>query len=295
MAVDHQPDRDGLTGYLTTGHEWNGIKELNTPVPRPVYFFLSLAFLFSVGYWVLMPAWPLGVTYTKGLLGVDQRNVLAATLKEAAGDRDSWASKIASNDYAAIQSDAHLMTIVRETGHALFGNNCAACHGIDAKGGPGFPNLTTSSWLWGSKPEDIFNTIRVGINSAHPDSHVSQMPAFGRDQMLPRPDILKVIAYVYSLSNPNAKDLDPKRVEAGKAIFAANCVACHGDDAKGNPELGAPDLTDRFWIHGGDLETIDTTVWGGRQGHMPTWESRLSELDRKILTLYLLDKRTAAP
>jgi cytochrome c oxidase cbb3-type subunit 3 len=260
-----------------------------------VYFFLSLAFLFSVGYWVLMPAWPLGVTYTKGLLGVDQRNVLAATLKEAAGDRDAWASKIASQDYAAIRSDAHLMTIVRETGHALFGNNCAACHGTDAKGGPGFPNLTTSSWLWGGKPEDIFNTIRVGINSAHPDTHVSQMPAFGRDQMLPRPDILKVIAYVYSLSNPNAKDLDSKRVEAGKVLFAANCVACHGDDAKGNPELGAPDLTDRFWIYGGDLETIDTTVWGGRQGHMPTWESRLSELDRKILTLYLLDKRTAAP
>jgi cytochrome c oxidase cbb3-type subunit 3 len=295
MAVDHQPDRDGLTGYLTTGHEWNGIKELNTPVPRPVYFFLGLAFLFSVGYWVLMPAWPLGLTYTKGLLGVDQRKVLAVSLKEAASDRDAWAKKIASQDYAAIRSDAHLMTIVRETGHALFGNNCAACHGIDAKGGPGFPNLTTSSWLWGSKPEDIFNTIRVGINSAHPDTHVSQMPAFGRDQMLPRPDILKVIAYVYSLSNPNTKDLDPKRVEAGKALFAANCVACHGDDAKGNPELGAPNLTDRFWIYGGDLETIDATVWGGRQGHMPTWESRLSELDRKILTLYLLDKGTAAP
>jgi cytochrome c oxidase cbb3-type subunit III len=295
MAVDHQPDRDGLTGYLTTGHEWNGIKELNTPVPRAVYFFLTLAFVFSLGYWVLMPAWPLGVTYTRGLLGVDQRNILAATLKEAAGDRDAWAKKIASEDYAAIQSDPHLMTVVRETGHALFGNNCAACHGIDAKGGPGFPNLTTSSWLWGGKPEDIFNTIRVGINSAHPDTHVSQMPAFGHDQMLPRPDILKVIAYVYSLSNPNARDLDPKRIEAGKAIFTANCVACHGDDAKGNPELGAPDLTDRFWIYGGDLETIDTTVWGGRQGHMPTWESRLSALDRKILTLYLLDKRTAAP
>jgi cytochrome c oxidase cbb3-type subunit III len=295
MAVDHQPDRDGLTGYLTTGHEWNGIKELNTPVPRAVYFFLTLAFVFSLGYWVLMPAWPLGVTYTRGLLGVDQRNILAATLKEAAGDRDAWAKQIASEDYAAIQSDPHLMTIVRETGHALFGNNCAACHGIDAKGGPGFPNLTTSSWLWGGKPDDIFNTIRVGINSAHPDTHVSQMPAFGHDQMLPRPDILKVIAYVYSLSDPNAKDLDPKRIEAGKAIFTANCVACHGDDAKGNPELGAPDLTDRFWIYGGDLETIDTTVWGGRQGHMPTWESRLSALDRKILTLYLLDKQTAAP
>ena len=206
MAVDHQPDRDALSGYMTTGHEWNGIKELNTPVPRPVYVFLALAFLFSVGYWVLMPAWPLGVTYTKGVLGIDQRNVVAASLKEAAADRDVWTRKIQSESYAAIQSDARLMTIVRETGHALFGNNCAACHGIDAKGGPGFPNLTTSSFLWGGKPEDIFNTIRVGINSGHPDTHVSQMPAFGHDGMLPRPDILKVIAFVYSLSHPNAKE-----------------------------------------------------------------------------------------
>src|SRR5215467_11098667 len=294
MAVDHQPDRDGFTGYLTTGHEWNGIKELNTPVPRTVYFFLALAFLFSVGYWILMPAWPLGATYTKGLLGIDQRKIVAASLQAAATDRSVWTKQVETESFAAIQSDPKLMNIVRETGHTLFGNNCAACHGHDAKGGPGFPDLTTTSWLWGGKPEDIFNTIRVGINSAHPDTHVSQMPAFGHDGMLPRPDILKVIAYVYALSHPNAqdtaKDIDPKMAEAGKAIFAANCVACHGDDGKGNPELGAPNLTDRFWIYGGDLENINATVWGGRQGHMPTWENRLSELDRKILTLYVLDK-----
>jgi cytochrome c oxidase cbb3-type subunit III len=294
MAVEHQ-ERDSYSGYLTTGHEWNGIKELNTPVPRAVYFFLSLAFLFSVGYWVLMPAWPLGVTYTKGLLGIDQRKAVAASLQQAAVDRSVWAKKITDMDYAAIQSDSSLMNVVRETGHALFGNNCAACHGQDAKGGPGFPNLTTSSWLWGGKPEQIFDTIRVGINSAHPDTHVSQMPAFGRDQMLPHADELKVVAFVYSLSNPGAKNVDPKDVEAGKAIFAANCASCHGDDAKGNSDLGAPDLTDKIWIYGGDPETIDTTVWGGRQGHMPTWERRLSDLDRKILTLYLLDKRTSNP
>ena len=141
----------------------------------------------------------------------------------------------------------------------------------------------------------IFTTIKVGINSANKDSRTSQMPAFGRDQMLPRADVLKVASFVYSLSHPEAKNLDPKIVEAGKALFAANCVACHGDDAKGNSELGAPDLTDSFWIYGGDLESIDTTIWGGRQGHMPTWESRLSDLDRKILTLYLLDQRTAKP
>jgi len=294
MAVEQQ-ERDSYTGYLTTGHEWNGIKELNTPVPRAVYFFLTLAFLFSVGYWVLMPAWPLGATYTKGLLGIDQRNVVAASLKQAAVDRSVWAKKIETEDFAAIQSDPALMQVVRDTGHALFGNNCAACHGQDAKGGPGFPNLTTSSWLWGGKPEQIFDTIRVGINSTHPDTHVSQMPAFGRDQMLQRADVLKVDSFVYSLSHPGAKNVDPGNVEAGKAIFAANCVSCHGNDAKGNSELGAPDLTDKFWIYGGDLETIDTTVWGGRQGQMPTWEKRLSELDRKILTLYLIDKRTANP
>src|ERR1700748_212935 len=202
MAVDdHEQKRDDVSGYLTTGHEWNGITELNTPVPRAVYLFLAAAFLFSLGYWVLMPAWPLGTTYTKGLLGIDQRNIVAASLKEAAMDRDTWTRKIASEDYATIRADPALMAIVRETGHTLFGDNCAACHGVKATGGPGFPNLTTSSWLWGGKPEDIFTTIRVGINSANKDSRSSQMPAFGRDQMLPRGDVLKVASYVYSLSN----------------------------------------------------------------------------------------------
>ena len=294
MSVD-QPDRDSLTGYLTTGHEWNGIKELNTPVPRAVYFFLILAFVYSVGYWILMPAWPIGVSYTKGLLGIDQRQIVAASLKDASEGRSAWTRKIETESYTAILADPVLMARARETGHTLFGSNCAPCHGLDAKGGPGFPNLTTSSWLWGGKPEDIFNTIRVGINSAHKDTHVSQMPAFGRDQMIPGSDIPKVAAFVYSLSNPAAKGLDAKDVESGKKIFADNCVACHGENAKGNPEAGAPDLTDKFWIYGGNLETIDNTVWSGRQGHMPTWESRLSALERKILTLYLLDKRTAAP
>jgi cytochrome c oxidase cbb3-type subunit 3 len=294
MAVK-QPERDSYTGYLTTGHEWNGLKELNTPVPRVLYFFLASAFLFSVGYWVLMPAWPLGLTYTKGLLDTDQRKLVVASLQEAALNRSVWSKRIETEDFAAIQSDPNLMKVVRETGRTLFGNNCAACHGVDARGGPGFPNLTTTSWQWGGKSEDIFNTIRVGVNSAHPDTHVSQMPAFGRDQMLARQDVIKVASFVYSLSHPDAKDIDPAKVEAGKALFTANCVACHGADAKGNPEVGAPNLTDRFWIYGGNLETIDTTVWGGRQGHMPTWEDRLSKLDRKILTLYVVDKRMAGP
>src|SRR6201993_3981947 len=125
MAVEEQQERDSYTGYLTTGHEWGGIKELNTPVPRVVYFFLTLAVLFSVGYWILMPAWPLGVTYTKGLLGIDQRNVVAASLKKAATDRSVWTKKIETESFAAIQSDPKLMQIVRGTGRTLFGDNCA--------------------------------------------------------------------------------------------------------------------------------------------------------------------------
>lgn len=287
MAVD---DRDPLSGYKLTGHEWNGITELNTPVPRAVYFFLVVAFAFSLAYWVLMPAWPVGTTHTKGLLGADQRVLVTATLKRAALGREVWTKQIETESYQSIQASPELMDIVRQTGHRLFGDNCAACHGYDARGGRGFPNLTTASWLWGGDPETIAETIRVGINSAHPDSRVSQMPAFGRDQMLQRADIENVVPYVRSLSGL-AKDTPAETIAAGKAVFAANCVACHGDAGQGNMEVGAPNLTDRFWIYGGDLQSVFASVWDGHQGHMPTWESRLSPVDRKILALFLIDRR----
>lgn len=293
MAVN---ERDPHTGYLTTGHEWNGIKELNTPVPRPVYFFLIGTVLFSIGYWVLFPAWPLGVSYTKGLLGIDQRTTVTESLQRAALGRETWAKRIEAEDYAAIQADPALMTIVRQAGHTLFGDNCAACHGFNAKGGKGFPNLTTSSWLWGGSPEAIAETIRVGINSSHPNSRVAQMLAFGRDKLLQRADIENVVSYVQSLSDAEiAKQVPAESLAAGKKVFAENCVSCHGDEGKGNVEMGAPDLTDKSWIYGGDGQTIFTTVWSGRQGHMPTWENRLSALDRKILALYLFDLRKPAP
>ena len=289
MAVD---ERDPHTGYMTTGHEWNGIKELNTPVPRPVYFFLIVTALFSVVYWVLMPAWPLGVTYTKGLLGIDQRAIVSESLKEAAIERGTWTNRIEAESFKEIQADPRLMEKVRQTGKTLFGDNCAACHGLKAQGGNGFPNLTTVSWLWGGDPESIAETIRVGINSAHPKSRTSQMMAFGRDQLLKKDEIDSVVNYVRSLSDPAvAKEVPAAKIEAGKAVFAANCVSCHGDNAKGNAELGAPDLTDRFWIYGGDAKSISNTVWSGRQGHMPSWDGRLSPLDRKILALYLFDLR----
>ncbi len=284
-------ERDPHTGHMTTGHDWNGIKELNTPVPRPVWFFLIVTFVFSVVLWILMPTWPLGLTYTKGILGIDQRDVVSEDVQQAASRRaDEWADEIAARDFAAIRSDEALMDTVRETGRPLFGDNCLVCHGAEAKGGPGYPSLTGGAWLWGGSPEEVAETIRVGINSDHPETRVSQMLAFGRDQMLDRQAILDVTAYVQSLSRTRAAATgDATALAAGKTVFTENCAACHADDGRGMKEMGAPDLTDDLWIYGGDQGAIYRSIFHGRKGHMPHWEGRLSEVDRKILTLYLLD------
>lgn len=289
-------ERDPHTGHMTTGHEWNGIKELNTRVPRAVYFFLVVTAAFAVVYWVLMPAWPLGVTYTRGLLGIDQRKTVAEDLQRAAVDREVWTRQIEAGDYEDILADHILMRTVRETGATLFGDNCAVCHGARGRGGKGYPALTDPAWLWGGAPEDIAETLRVGINSSHEETRTSQMMAFGRDQLLDRATILNLVAYVQSLSDPQL-DSGPQAdaVAAGQAAFAETCASCHGEDGTGSIEAGAPNLTDGFWIYGGDRQSIFDTVFNGRQGHMPSWEARLTALDRKILTLYVLDLGSARP
>lgn len=286
MAVE---ERDPHTGFQTTGHEWNGIKELNTPVPKPVYFFLLVTFLFSVGYWFLMPAWPTGANYTKGLLGSDDRRLVSQSVEQAASDRAVWAERVGREPYAVVLSDAKLMEIVRKSGRTLFGDNCAVCHGTEAKGGQGYPSLIAGTALWGRTPEALAETIRVGINSGHAQSRQSQMLAFGRDGMLPRAEIDKLNAYVRSLSDPAAPGTTPEAIAAGKALFATNCASCHGDDGKGKTDLGAPDLSDQVWIYGGTAQAILNSIWDGRQGHMPAWEGRLSPIERKILALYVAD------
>jgi cytochrome c oxidase cbb3-type subunit III len=285
-------ERDPVTGQVTTGHEWNGIKELYTPIPRIVFFFLATTILFAVCYWVLMPAWPLGNTYTKGLLGIDQKTSVDRLVKDATLERSAWTQKIDQMDFAAIQADPSMMKIVEESGHTLFGDNCAVCHGTKATGGPGFPNLTAGIWLWGGDPETVFETLRVGINSTHPDTRTSQMLAFGRDGVIESKQLADVVTYVRSLSGTtDGPHADPQSIAAGQDVFKKNCIACHGDDAKGKHDLGAPDLTDSNWIYGGDLQSVNETVYGGRQGTMPSWQQRLSPTQRKILALYVLSLR----
>lgn len=283
-------ERDPHTGKMTTGHEWNGIKELDTPVPKPVLFFLGATILFAILWTALMPAWPTVTGYTKGLLGVDQKTSVEASIAAATAERAAWSARIASEDFAAIEADPALMSVVREAGATLFGDNCAACHGARGEGNTGYPNIAQAPTLWGDDPATILETIRVGINSSHPETRYSQMLAFGRDQMLQRDDIHRVVAYVRGLSDPTIEDPDG----VGAQIFADNCAGCHGASAEGMTDGGAPNLTDPFWIYGGDAEAVFTSVYYGRQGHMPTWEGRLSETDLKLLAVYVHDLRSGS-
>ena len=284
MAIEK---RDPATGRTTTGHEWNGIEELETPIPRVVLFFLAVTTLFAVGYWILMPAWPLGMTYTKGLLGIDQREVVTKQVEDAATSRAVWTHRIADASLEEIAADPALMQHVRETGRTLFIDNCAVCHGVNGTGGPGFPNLAAKAWLWGGEPETIAETIRIGINSTNAETRVSQMLAFGRDGVLDDRQVRAVAAYIRSLSDLPMSADDKARVPTGKTVFAENCVACHGEDARGSTDAGAPDLTDAAWIYGGDAQAVFTSIYSGRQGHMPHWEGRLSPVDLKLLALYV--------
>ena len=189
-------ERDPFTGHQTTGHEWNGIKELNTPVPRPVYFFLITMGVFALVWTLLMPSWPYGIGYFKGLLGVDQKQAVAKSIAEAAAERAGWMARIEKEDLAQIQSDPDLMRTVREDGRTLFGDNCAACHGANAKGNKGFPNIAQSPMLWGDDPQTVLQTVTVGINGTDPNTRVSQMLAFGRDGMLTQDQVSLLAGFV---------------------------------------------------------------------------------------------------
>lgn len=280
MAVK---ERDPLTGHQMTGHEWNGIKELNTRVPRAVWWFIAVTHVYALIAWILLPSWPGLDTYWRGLLGSEQKEDLQAAIVAREVDRVVWQQGFEDLSLAEIAQDEALMGVVRVTGPALFGDNCAACHGARGQGGPGFPSLTDADWLWGGDPEVIFETIRVGINTRHPDSRFSEMPAFG-DGILPRSDIRLLVDYVQSLSGEPMQEAD---AAAAETLYLDNCSACHGEAARGDDNLGAPDLADGSWIYGGSDEAIYQTIRDGRSGFMPGWEGRLTDVDRKILTLYV--------
>lgn len=275
-----QREVDPVTGYETTGHDWGGIKELNTPFPKIVIWALVLTFLYAIIAWVLLPAWPYGRDYSRGLLGLDQGEMAAANFAELDARRQDWIAQFdGSPDFEALDGDAVLMATAMPAAERLFLDNCSACHGAQGEGGPGFPVLTDNYWLWGGDPETVAETLRVGINATHPETRWAQMPAF---DWIERHDRQRLAEHVAALGDGSA---DPNG--AGASLFAENCVACHGEAGVGGLMNGAPALTDTAAIYGQDAASVNQTLRSGRQGVMPYWSDRLSDAEINLIALYV--------
>lgn len=282
--TDHD-DFDSVSGRTTTGHEWDGIKELNTPLPRWWVLTFYATILWAIGYWVVYPAWPLVSGYTAGVLHYTNRAAVTKDLAELEAIRGDKMKVLAGASLAEIENDPNLLALARARGKTVFADNCAPCHGTGAAGAKGYPNLNDDDWLWGGSLDQIMQTIQFGARSGDAKAHEGQMLAFGRDGILKPDEIVTVANYVRSLSGLST---GPGFKEAvGKKIFDENCVACHGKNGKGNQEVGAPDLTDRIWLYGSDEASIVETITNGRAGVMPAWIGRLDPVTVKALTVYV--------
>lgn len=272
-------DIDPVTGYDTTGHDWGGIRELNTPFPKVALIALVITVVYSIIAWILLPAWPLGRDYTRGLLGLDQNEMAMESLGRVETRRETWLAAFDDPDFDAIAADEALMARARPAAERLYQDNCAACHGTEGMGGPGFPVLSDDYWLWGGDPETIATTLQVGINATHPDTRWAQMPAF---DWMERSDRHALAGYVSDLPGGRADHDGPAAV-----LFEENCVACHGERGRGGLMNGAPALTDDAVIYGQDEASVMDTLRNGRQGLMPYWSDRLSDAEINLLAVYV--------
>ena len=283
--VDEHKEIDPLTGTATTGHDWDGIHELNTPLPRWWLWTFYATIIWAIGYWVVYPAWPLLTSATQGTFGWHSRSAVVADIEQLKLLRGPMMDKLSSASVAEIIGDPQLLDFARAQGRVAFADNCAPCHGAGGGGARGYPNLNDDDWLWGGKLAEIEQTVRHGARSGDKDAHESIMPAFGRDGTLNANEISAVADFVRSLSDlPVEKGAD---LALGKKVFADNCVTCHGPEGKGNRELGAPNLTDKIWMYGSDKQTIMQGVQNGRGGTMPAWQGRLNEPTIKALVVYV--------
>lgn len=269
----------------TTGHEWDGIQEFNNPLPRWWLWIFYLCIIWGIWYTIAYPAWPGIKGATAGYLGFSTRANVAADIAEAEAANAAINQKMASVELAAVTTDPELQTYARSAGAAVFKTWCAQCHGSGAAGAKGYPNLLDNDWLWGGTMEDIHLTVSHGIrNEEDPDARYSEMPAFGRDELLEPAQIDQVVNYVMSLSG---EPQDAALASAGEEVFLDNCAACHGDDGTGDRFQGAPNLSDAIWLYGGNFETIKETVTNARYGVMPPWTERLSEAEIRAVAAYV--------
>ena len=272
---------DPVTGTETTGHSWDGIEELNNPLPRWWLWTFYGSIAFSLIYVVLYPAIPLLNTATGGTLGWSTRGDVAAAIAEVDASQSEMRASLVNTDLEAIDENEALLGFATNAGGAIFRTNCSQCHGSGAAGAVGYPNLLDDEWLWGGTIEDIAFTVRHGIrNEVDPEARYSQMPAFG--DMLENEDIASLVTHVQSLPD----GIDPLSGPGG-ALFETNCSACHGADAKGDRTMGAPNLTDAIWLYGNSTERLTEVISKGPFGVMPPWGGRLSEAEIRAVATYV--------
>lgn len=281
---DHEREIDEVTGVETTGHEWDGIKELNKPLPKWWLYTFYATIVWAVGYWVLYPAWPTVNGYTQGILGYSQRAVVAEAIQANRAGQARFRDQIAATELEDIKNDPQLLRFAMAGGESAFGENCAGCHGRGAQGFVGYPNLNDDDWVWGGTLPAIYQTINFGIRANHDETRLSEMPKFGIDGLLEAEQINDVASYVLSLSG---EPDDATAAQRGETLYAENCSVCHGDDGKGNQELGAPNLADTIWLYGSDKASVVESIHTGRGGMMPPWQGRLDDVTIKSLAVYV--------
>lgn len=275
---------DAVTGVETTGHEWDGIKELNKPLPRWWLLTFYATIVWAVGYWVVYPAWPTLNGYTKGIWNYSQRATVTADVSAAKAAQAGLRDKLAKTPLADVKKDAELLRFAVAGGSAAFQTNCAPCHGRGAQGFAGYPNLNDDDWIWGGTLDEIQKTLQVGIRSDHAETRANAMPKYGLEKLMEEPQINDAAEYVLKLSG---QKFDAAAADRGAKIFTEQCAECHNADGKGKLDRGAPNLTDGIWLYGGSKTAILDSIRTGRGGVMPAWTGRLDPTTIKALTVYV--------
>ncbi len=276
---------DELTGIDTTGHEWDGIRELDNPLPNWWRWIFGACVVWAVGYWVAYPSWPLVSSYAKGMLGYSSRALVTSQLADAKARQKVRSEKIDGAPLESIRTDQELLEFALAGGRSAFNVNCSQCHGSGAQGFIGYPNLNDDEWLWGGSLQEIYATISHGVRNTDDEAaRTSDMPAFLKDEILDSKMISDVADYVLSLSGGVSDDAATGR---GKAVYAENCAACHGEGAGGGVEFGAPALNNAIWLYGGDKAAVVKTISYSRAGVMPAWGRILDDGTIKKLAIYI--------